>query len=56
MDETKHSFPPPVFKSKVLRARLLLDEAGLRFVWNEERYEFVLEGGDNLWEQDQRKS
>jgi hypothetical protein len=36
-DQTKHSasFPPPVFASKVLRARLLGELKGLRWVWDE---------------------
>jgi hypothetical protein len=43
-DQPKHSasFPPPVFASRALRARMLIEASGLRFVWNEEKNEFVL--------------
>lgn len=36
-DQTKHraSFPPPVFKSRVVRARILLDALGVRMVFDE---------------------
>ncbi len=34
---TKHraSFPPPIFKSRVMRLRLLAESLGLRWVWDE---------------------
>ena len=64
MDKTKHraSFPPPVFKSRVLCLRLLAESLGLRlrFVWDEERGAFVLsdrdrEAAKKLWEQDREE-
>jgi hypothetical protein len=44
MNETKHSasFPPPVFASRVLRARMLIEATGLRFIWNAPIGEHVL--------------
>jgi len=65
MDETTHreTFPPPRFASRVMRARLLAEAAGLRlrFVWDEERGAFGLSDRDReavkkLWEQDQRRN
>ena len=43
-DQAKHSasFPPPVFASRVLRARMLIEAAGLRFIWNAPIGEHVL--------------
>jgi hypothetical protein len=43
-DQTKHgdTFPEPVFSSRVLRARMLIEASGLRFVWDETKGEFVL--------------
>ena len=42
MDKHKATFPEPVFKSRVLRARLLLKASGARWVWNEAKGEYVL--------------
>jgi hypothetical protein len=38
------NFPAPVFTSRVLRARMLIEASGKRFVWDERKRKFVLEG------------
>jgi hypothetical protein len=42
MSNKRYTFPAPVFTSKVLRARLLFELSGLRFVWDECKRKFVL--------------
>ena len=44
MDETRHTatFDAPIFASRVLAARMLIEASGKRFVWDEARGEYVL--------------
>jgi len=44
-----NTFPAPVFASRVLRARLLIELSGKRFVWDDDKQRFVLKGGE-IWE------
>jgi len=48
MNEPQHrdTFAPPVFKSRVVEARLRIQASGLRFVWDEARGEYVLTDED----------
>jgi hypothetical protein len=38
----RYTYPAPVFKSRVLRARMLIELSGKRFVWYEAQQKFVL--------------
>jgi hypothetical protein len=42
MTQHRATFAPPVFASRVLRARLLIEASGKRFVWDESKQKFVL--------------
>jgi hypothetical protein len=46
--EQRATFAPPVFKSRVLRARMLIKASGKKFVWSEDKQKFILEGGGKI--------
>jgi hypothetical protein len=42
MSNKRYTFAPPVFASRVLRARMLIELSGKRFVWSDSEKKFVL--------------